>query len=67
MSDIVRFSVSVEDGLLDKFDRFCKEERFATRSEAVRQLIRDTLTRRAWVGQSHGTIMGSCCRNETVG
>jgi CopG family nickel-responsive transcriptional regulator len=52
MSDIVRFSVSVEDDLLTKFDRFCKEERFATRSEAVRQLIRDTLTRRAWVGQS---------------
>jgi CopG family nickel-responsive transcriptional regulator len=52
MSDIVRFSVSVENDLLEKFDRFCKEERFATRSEAVRQLIRDTLTRRAWVGQS---------------
>ncbi|NUQ63842.1 MAG: nickel-responsive transcriptional regulator NikR [Pirellulales bacterium] len=48
MSEIVRFSVSVEDDLLEKFDRFCKEEQFATRSEAVRQLIRDTLTRRAW-------------------
>jgi CopG family nickel-responsive transcriptional regulator len=52
VSDIVRFSVSVENDLLEKFDRFCNEERFATRSEAVRQLIRDTLTRRAWVGQS---------------
>ena len=52
MSDIVRFSVSVEDDLLEKFDRFCHEEQFATRSEAVRQLIRDTLTRRAWVSQS---------------
>ena len=48
MTEIVRFSVSVEDDLLDKFDRFCNEERFATRSEAVRQLIRDRLTRRAW-------------------
>ncbi len=52
MSDIVRFSVSVENELLEKFDRFCREEQIATRSEAVRQLIRDTLTRRAWVGQS---------------
>ena len=52
MSDIVRFSVSVENELLEKFDRFCRQEQFATRSEAVRQLIRDTLTRRAWVGQS---------------
>lgn len=48
MSGIVRFSVSVEGELLDKFDQFCAEEHFATRSEAVRQLIREMLTRRAW-------------------
>jgi CopG family nickel-responsive transcriptional regulator len=48
MTEIVRFSVSLEDDLLEKFDRFCGEEQFATRSEAVRQLIRDRLTRRAW-------------------
>jgi CopG family nickel-responsive transcriptional regulator len=48
MTEIVRFSVSVEDDLLEKFDRFCDEEQFATRSEAVRQLIRDRLTKRAW-------------------
>ena len=48
MSDIVRFSVSVEEKLLEQFDKYCKEEQFATRSEAVRQLIRDMLTRRAW-------------------
>jgi len=48
MSDIARFSVSVEEELLEQFDRFCKEEHFATRSEAVRQLIREKLTRRAW-------------------
>lgn len=48
MSDIVRFSVSLENDLLDEFDRFCKEENFATRSEAVRQMIREMLTGRAW-------------------
>lgn len=48
MSDIMRFSVSVEGDLLELFDKYCKQEQFATRSEAVRQLIRDTLTRRAW-------------------
>ncbi len=52
MSEIVRFSVSVENELLDKFDRFYREEQFATRSEAVRQLIRDLLTRRAWASES---------------
>ncbi len=53
MSEIVRFSVSLEDDLLKQFDRYCREEQFATRSEAVRQLIRDTLTRRAWSSHSH--------------
>ncbi|MGO8750433.1 MAG: nickel-responsive transcriptional regulator NikR [Thermoguttaceae bacterium] len=48
MSDIVRFSVSVEADLLEQFDKYCRKEQFATRSEAVRQLIRDMLTRRAW-------------------
>ncbi len=48
MSEIVRFSVSLENELLERFDRFCKEENLATRSEAVRQMIRDVLTQRAW-------------------
>jgi CopG family nickel-responsive transcriptional regulator len=48
MSEIVRFSVSLEDDLLEKFDRYCRQQHFATRSEAVRQLLRDTLTAEAW-------------------
>ena len=52
MSPIVRFSVSVEDDLLDQFDRYCRQEQFATRSEAVRQLIREALTTRAWQAAS---------------
>jgi CopG family nickel-responsive transcriptional regulator len=52
MSEIVRFSVSLEDDLLEQFDRYCKQEQFATRSEAVRQLIRDNLTAHAWESDS---------------
>ena len=48
MSDIMRFSVSVESDLMELFDEYCQQEQFATRSEAVRQLIRYMLTRRAW-------------------
>ncbi len=48
MSEIVRFSISLEDDLLEQFDRYCREQHFATRSEAVRQLIRDKLTAHAW-------------------
>ena len=48
MSGIVRFTVSVEDELLQQFDQYCQKEQLATRSEAVRQLIHDRLTTRAW-------------------
>lgn len=53
MSEIVRFSVSLEDELLAEFDRYRKQQQFATRSEAVRQLIREMLTRRAWESEAH--------------
>lgn len=53
MPGVMRFTVSVEEDLLNDFDRYCKQEEFATRSEAVRQLIRDRLTSRAWESGSH--------------
>jgi CopG family nickel-responsive transcriptional regulator len=56
VSEIVRFSVSVEDDLLEKFDRYCQQEQFATRSEAVRQLIREKLTERAWESGSQEVV-----------
>jgi CopG family nickel-responsive transcriptional regulator len=48
MPHVVRFSVSVEEDLLSRFDAYCHQERFATRSEAVRQLIHDRLVGHAW-------------------
>lgn len=48
MSDLVRFSVSLEADLLAGFDRYCEANKFATRSEAVRQLLHETLTAEAW-------------------
>jgi CopG family nickel-responsive transcriptional regulator len=52
VSNLVRFSVSLEAELLEQFDRYCREGRFATRSEAVRQLLRDTLTSHAWASDA---------------
>lgn len=52
MSEIVRFSVSLEDDLLEQFDGYCAGQRLATRSEAVRQLIREKLTSQAWRSDS---------------
>ena len=54
MSEIVRFTVSAEEELLEQFDEYCQQEQFATRSAAVRQLIRDRLTSRGWEAGSHG-------------
>lgn len=48
MSDMVRFSVSLEADLLAEFDEFCEARQLATRSEAIRQLFRQALTARAW-------------------
>ncbi len=47
MSELVRFSVSLESDLLGRFDAFCAAGKFETRSEAVRQLIRERLTAQA--------------------
>jgi CopG family nickel-responsive transcriptional regulator len=48
VSDLVRFSVSLEGDLLEQFDRYCQEGRFPTRSEAIRHLLRETLTSHAF-------------------
>ena len=48
MAELVRVTVSLEADLLEWFDQFCAEGRFATRSEAVRQLLHDRLAREAW-------------------
>jgi CopG family nickel-responsive transcriptional regulator len=50
MSDLTRFSVSLEADLLEAFDAFVREGSFATRSEAIRQLLRQRLTREAFEG-----------------
>lgn len=48
MTELVRFSVSLEADLLQEFDRHCKTNHIATRSEAIRQLLRETLVVQAW-------------------
>src|SRR5437868_5594035 len=48
VSELVRFSVSLESDLLGQFDRYCRAGHFATRSEAVRQLLRDRLIHETW-------------------
>ena len=49
MSDLVRFGVSLEKSLLDKFDRFIRERNYTNRSEAFRDMIRQELIKKEWV------------------
>lgn len=43
MGRVVRFTVSIDEKLLDKFDSFIEEKGYVNRSEAVRDLIRSAL------------------------
>jgi CopG family nickel-responsive transcriptional regulator len=49
MSELARFSVSLEADLLESFDRYVRQGSFATRSEAIRQLLHEALTRKSFV------------------
>ena len=48
MSELVRFGVSIEDSLLKKFDRLISKRGYSTRSEALRDLIRQELVKKEW-------------------
>lgn len=48
MTELQRFSVSLDGELLRRFDRWVGEEGYPTRSKAVGDLIRDALMHREW-------------------
>ncbi|HTP29634.1 MAG TPA: nickel-responsive transcriptional regulator NikR [Anaeromyxobacteraceae bacterium] len=43
-----RIGISIEDDLLAQFDRLIAEKGYENRSEAIRDLIRDSLVQRDW-------------------
>lgn len=59
MAGITRFGVSLEGRLLAKFDRMIGRKGYANRSEAIRDLIRESLVREQWEigdGDAVGTL-----------
>lgn len=48
MNKLVRFGVSLDHHLLDDFDRVVRRRKYATRSEALRDLIREQLVDQEW-------------------
>jgi CopG family transcriptional regulator, nickel-responsive regulator len=48
MSGLTRFGVSIPDSLLGDFDRLIARKGYQNRSEAIRDLIRDSLVQDQW-------------------
>jgi len=55
MSGIVRFGVSLEENLLQRFDDHIHRKKYTNRSEAIRDLIREELVRQQWRENSEVT------------
>jgi CopG family transcriptional regulator, nickel-responsive regulator len=51
---IERIGISLEADLLEQFDQLIEQKGYATRSEAIRDLIRDALVQREWAEAAGG-------------
>jgi CopG family nickel-responsive transcriptional regulator len=48
MGETIRFGVSLDSDLLERFDELCTERDYSNRSEAIRDLIRGALVENEW-------------------
>jgi len=55
---IARFGVSIPEELIEAFDRRLREKGYRTRSEAIRDIIRDYLVEGEWE-ESSGPVVGT--------
>lgn len=54
MTNVVRFGVSIEERLLERYDALIAEKAYVNRSEAIRDLIRAALVNEQWeAGAEH--------------
>ena len=60
MSNVIRFGVSLDAGLLRQFDALCARQGYGTRSEAIRDLIRISLIRQDCEDEDK-EVAGSLC------
>jgi CopG family nickel-responsive transcriptional regulator len=58
MEQLVRFSVSMEVELLNNFDRLIEQKGYTNRSEAIRDIVRDTLVEES-VKTPDGIVYGA--------
>ena len=48
MSELIRFGISLEKNLLNDFDKLISNKQYSNRSEAIRDLIRNSLVEEEW-------------------
>ena len=56
MAEIARFGVSIDNQLVKKFDALIARKGYATRSEAVRDMIREALVEQEWESGDRETV-----------
>lgn len=56
MAEVVRFGISMDDRLLEKFDRLIEGKGYKNRSEAVRDLIRNALVEEQWGNEDEEAV-----------
>jgi len=58
LEELVRFGVSINPQLLEEFDQVIKAKGYPSRSEALRDLIRDHLVEQRWASEE-GDVIGT--------
>lgn len=53
---VFRFGISLEKVLIERFDNLIKKKGYASRSEAIRDLIRDSLVTEEWESVTTETV-----------
>jgi CopG family transcriptional regulator, nickel-responsive regulator len=57
MNDLTRIAISLDKKLMDKFDKSMEDKGYTNRSEAIRDLIRDSLVEKEW--QADEEVVGT--------
>ncbi len=57
MAELYRFGISLDRELIETFDRHIAKQRYQSRSEAIRDLIREELVFKKWT--EGGTVAGA--------
>jgi CopG family nickel-responsive transcriptional regulator len=53
---LIRFGISLDNALLERFDTLLRRKRYSNRSEAIRDLIRDALVSEEWESATLETV-----------